>query len=83
MSTINLESELTCPNCGYTKQESMPTNACQFYFACINCKMLLRPRPATAACSAPMALCLAYRLRKPINLGPQPEAVVQESDDDV
>ncbi|MGH8503878.1 MAG: GDCCVxC domain-containing (seleno)protein [Gammaproteobacteria bacterium] len=45
MSSIILESELTCPNCGFTKQETMPTDACQFYYECISCKTLLRPLP--------------------------------------
>ena len=38
-----LESELTCPNCGFAKQETMPTDACQFYYECQNCKAMLRP----------------------------------------
>ncbi|WP_090370063.1 GDCCVxC domain-containing (seleno)protein [Nitrosospira sp. Nl5] len=40
-----LESILTCPHCGYVKQEIMPTNACQFYYECSGCKTLLRPHP--------------------------------------
>ncbi len=43
MSTIILESELICPNCGFTKQKSMPTDACRVYYECIDCKTLLRP----------------------------------------
>lgn len=39
-----LESVLTCPHCGYTKQEIMPVDACQFYYECTGCKALLRPR---------------------------------------
>lgn len=29
MSEVALQSTLTCPECGYRKQETMPTNACQ------------------------------------------------------
>jgi hypothetical protein len=43
MNTVVLESVLTCPQCGFAKLETMPTNACQFYYECSNCKMLLRP----------------------------------------
>ncbi|MGH8717607.1 MAG: GDCCVxC domain-containing (seleno)protein [Burkholderiales bacterium] len=39
------ESALTCPKCGFIKQELMRTDACQFYYECTNCKTLLRPRP--------------------------------------
>ncbi|WP_084226872.1 GDCCVxC domain-containing (seleno)protein [Nitrosospira sp. NpAV] len=40
-----LESVLTCPHCGYAKPEIMPTHACQFYYECSSCKVLLRPHP--------------------------------------
>jgi hypothetical protein len=43
MSKVILESVLTCPHCGFSKQETMPTDACQFYYECGNCKALLRP----------------------------------------
>ena len=45
MSAVILESVLTCPNCGFTKQEDMPTDACQFFYECGSCKTLLRPNP--------------------------------------
>ncbi|MBX6742825.1 MAG: hypothetical protein IRY87_12360 [Acetobacteraceae bacterium] len=40
-----LESILTCPSCGTAKTETMPTDACQFFYECTGCKTLLRPRP--------------------------------------
>jgi hypothetical protein len=43
MSAIALESVVTCPKCGFGKQETMPTDACQFYYECRNCGALLRP----------------------------------------
>ena len=45
MSDVTLESVLSCPHSGFTKQESMPTDACQFYYECSNCMTLLRPDP--------------------------------------
>ena len=42
---ILLESILTCPVCGATKAETMPTNACQYFYACDGCKTLLKPKP--------------------------------------
>ncbi|MHA7058442.1 GDCCVxC domain-containing (seleno)protein [Aquimarina sp. M1] len=42
METI-LKSEITCPNCGHKKEEDMPTNACQFFYECENCKTVLKP----------------------------------------
>jgi hypothetical protein len=38
-----LESTITCPSCGHAKSETMPTDACQFFYECANCGALLRP----------------------------------------
>jgi hypothetical protein len=43
MTDVVLESVLICPHCGFAKQETMPTDACQFFYECTNCKALLRP----------------------------------------
>ena len=45
MSAIILESVLTCPKCGFARQETMPTDACQYYYECTCCHTLLRPKP--------------------------------------
>ena len=39
------DSMLTCPHCGTRRLERMPTDACQFFYECCNCKALLRPNP--------------------------------------
>lgn len=41
---IILQSEITCPRCGHRQIESMPTDACQFFYECGSCKALLRPK---------------------------------------
>lgn len=38
-----LVSTITCPQCGFEKEEIMPTDACLFFYECTNCKALLRP----------------------------------------
>ena len=40
---IELQSLITCPKCGFSKTETMPTDACQFFYECENCKVLLKP----------------------------------------
>lgn len=40
---INLESIITCPQCGNKKTETMSTDACQYFYECENCKSLLKP----------------------------------------
>lgn len=39
-----LESALTCPVCGTTTVETMPTDACVYYYECRGCRTLLRPK---------------------------------------
>ncbi len=38
-----LVSTLTCPECRHKKEETMPTNACQYFYECENCKTILKP----------------------------------------
>jgi hypothetical protein len=45
MSDIVLISELTCPHCAHVSCETMPTDACQFFYEGAACKTLLRPKP--------------------------------------
>ncbi|MEO2281402.1 GDCCVxC domain-containing (seleno)protein [Pseudoalteromonas pernae] len=45
MNKVTLESILTCPECGAEKQETMPTDACQYYYECTSCHTLLKPLP--------------------------------------
>ena len=40
-----LESVLTCPRCGCAQPETMPTDACQFFYECKACGAVLRPKP--------------------------------------
>ena len=42
--TIELQSTITCPKCDFSKEETMPTNACQFFYECANCKTVLKPK---------------------------------------
>ena len=44
MNQVTLDSVLTCPHCGHSKLEAMPTDACQFFYECEACKTLLRPK---------------------------------------
>jgi uncharacterized Zn finger protein len=41
---VVLESTIKCPNCGHEKTEEMPTDACQFFYECENCKKVLKPQ---------------------------------------
>jgi hypothetical protein len=41
---IKLLSIITCPACGFKKEEEMPVTACQYFYECENCKTLLKPQ---------------------------------------
>ncbi len=38
-------STLTCPDCSKQTREEMPTNACQYFYDCPKCGVLLNPKP--------------------------------------
>ncbi|MDA3906151.1 MAG: GDCCVxC domain-containing (seleno)protein [Bacteroidales bacterium] len=42
---IQYQSILTCPECGFQKEETMPTDSCQFFYECKNCNTVLKPKP--------------------------------------
>ncbi|WP_284259145.1 GDCCVxC domain-containing (seleno)protein [Acidocella aquatica] len=44
-ASVILESAITCPHCGFQAVETMPTNACQYFYECKGCGTLLRPKP--------------------------------------
>jgi len=39
-----LVSIITCPRCSTAKSETMPTDACQFFYECTGCRARLRPK---------------------------------------
>ena len=40
---VLLQSIITCPNCGHSKEETMPTDSCQFFYQCDGCNEVLKP----------------------------------------
>jgi len=41
---VELKSTIKCPECGFEKEETMPTNACQFFYECTSCHVKLKPK---------------------------------------
>lgn len=37
-------STITCPECGHQSKDLMPTDACQFFYDCKGCGVVLRPK---------------------------------------
>jgi hypothetical protein len=42
-ASMILQSTITCPDCQHQKKETMPTDACQYFYECENCKKILKP----------------------------------------
>ncbi|WP_238941691.1 GDCCVxC domain-containing (seleno)protein [Jannaschia sp. Os4] len=42
---VTLRSTITCPQCGHAADETMPTDACQWFYECASCAAVLRPKP--------------------------------------
>lgn len=64
--TPRLHSEISCPHCGYYKIEEMPTAACQFFYECESCRVLLRPKPGDCCvfCSYGSAPCPPIQMER-------------------
>lgn len=45
MTTLQPSSTLTCPHCGHRKTETMPTDACVWFYECEQCHTVLKPQP--------------------------------------
>ena len=44
MRRIERQSTITCPACGHAATETMPTNACQYFYECKRCGQQMRPK---------------------------------------
>ena len=51
-----LISTITCPRCGFTRPETMPTTTCQIVYDCPSVTSNCDRRWGTAACTAPMVV---------------------------
>lgn len=43
-TALELSSAITCPDCGFERRETMPTDACRYFYDCRGCGVLLRPK---------------------------------------
>ncbi|MEQ8551629.1 GDCCVxC domain-containing (seleno)protein [Imperialibacter roseus] len=57
---IILESTITCRECGHQKEETIPTDACQYFYEWENCHQVLKPKEGDCCvyCSYGSAPCL-------------------------
>ena len=63
---LKLQSTITCPNCGAQKEETMPTDSCQYFYQCEVCNTILKPLPGDCCvyCSYGSAKCPPIQMNK-------------------
>lgn len=44
MIELIMESEIKCPFCRHQKRETMPADACQWFYECHSCHKLIKPK---------------------------------------
>ncbi|ATI03712.1 MAG: hypothetical protein CL866_11465 [Cycloclasticus sp.] len=64
---IQLDSEITCPHCSHKKLETMPTDACQWFYECSECHAVLKPKQGDCCvyCSYGTVPCPPIQQNKP------------------
>ena len=63
---VVLLSTITCPKCGFEKEEKMPTDACQYFYKCENCQEILKPLEGDCCvfCSFGTVACPPIQMNK-------------------
>jgi hypothetical protein len=41
---VQLQSAITCPACGHSSIETMPTDACLYFYTCKHCGLAMKPK---------------------------------------
>lgn len=41
---VKTKATITCPKCGFSKEEEMPTDACQYFYRCSGCSETIKPK---------------------------------------
>ena len=67
MADMILESTITCPACGVSKKETMPTDQCVYFYTCESCKTGLKPKPGVCCvfCSYGSVKCPTKQEQQP------------------
>lgn len=62
---VVLQTTLTCPGCGFRKDETMSDDQCVYFYTCTNCKRVLKPifGDCCVFCSYATVICPTEQLR--------------------
>ncbi|MGI9277218.1 MAG: GDCCVxC domain-containing (seleno)protein [Endozoicomonas sp.] len=82
------ETEITCSDCGHTARETMPLDACTYFYECRNCTKLMKPESGdccvfcshgTTSCPTSQRESRAYSILQPGLASANEETVVYDS----
>ena len=64
MKIVKKNCVVTCPYCGYKKEEEMPLDACRYFYTCTNCGNVIKPKEGDCCvfCSYGNFPCLAISI---------------------
>ncbi len=68
VAAVQTQSTITCPQCGFSHTESMPIDACQFFYECSNCHTRLKPKLGDCC-----VFCSYGDIKCPIQQVPSPD----------
>ncbi|MCL4416897.1 MAG: hypothetical protein M1308_23055 [Actinobacteria bacterium] len=71
------EALLTCPKCSTKQKVDMPTNACQYFYKCISCNEIIKPKEGDCCvfCSYADIKCPSKQVESNIKLQVNSKAV--------
>ena len=72
---VQFESEITCPVCGESREETMPTDACQWFYECVSCKAILKPKPGDCCVFCSFGTVKCPPIQQGDNCQPAPPAL--------
>jgi hypothetical protein len=63
---IIAKSIITCPHCAHQKEETMPKDACQYFYECESCHLVLKPKEGDCCvyCSYGSVKCPPVQIEK-------------------
>jgi hypothetical protein len=64
---VKMSCQLTCPECGNVSMETMPMDACIYFFECLHCHAMLRPKKGHCCvfCSYGSVACPPVQMSDP------------------
>jgi hypothetical protein len=81
MNIIITKSIITCPSCGFQKEETMSEDSCQFFYECEKCKIILKPRVGDCCVYCSFGNVSCPPIKKKINMASSIQSIADFIDE--